>query len=189
MKDTVSNTEENFFDAANKNISPEGQSAMQGKKWTPKDGTHAHQYYELAVEDALDQTAKSNGACREVYSEMTNSAGTLDTYIRRGEKGIVIDYKTHDMTEWPQADALREGKKQGEQVLRYLTAICKDENILAQHIHGYVIHTGKPPNDMQVLNAYRSELNDHNIGLAPCKDGDAKSVVNAVKKLVNKHSI
>ncbi len=170
-------------------IGKKGQGAIQG--WSAQDGTGTHRLYEDSVEDALDETAERDGVCREVSSEMSTSAGNVDTYIQKGKNGLVIDYKTHDMTNWTVADANRYAQEHGQQVQGYMTAISQDGadySVPSDKLAGYIVAVNKLPQEEKALQAYQDVLNSFGVQFVS-SDGDAKSVTQTVTKLAKKHKV
>lgn len=170
-------------------VDTKGQIAIQG--WSAKDGTGAHDLYETAVEDALDETATRDGVCREVSSEMMTSAGEIDTYIQKGNKGLVIDYKTHDMSNWTVSNAQVYGKEHGQQIQQYMTAISQDTasySVPFENLTGYVVAVNKLPKNPQALQTYLAALNFFGVSFIS-SDGNTESVTKTVTDLTKKHKV
>ncbi len=166
-----------------------GRGAMQG--WTALDGTNLHMLYEGVVEGALDQTALHEGICREVSSEMGTSAGELDTYIKKGNQGLVIDYKTHNMSGWSLGDAEKYATEHGSQVQKYMHTISQDGvgySIPAANLAGCILAVGKLPEKPQVLSTYQTVLGSFGVNFM-ASPGDAESVKKAVIRLAEMYEV
>jgi hypothetical protein len=164
-------------------------SPLNKKDWTALDGTELHNYYETAVEDALDETAVRESGNREVHSEMLTSAGEVDTFIQRGQTCLVLDYKTHDMFGWSKKDAERYGDAHGRQVREYINAICAEKNISHGDISGVIIIVNRIPEKAAALKAYSTALANFGIQIEICANADDVTVVDTVKRLVDKYNV
>jgi len=165
------------------------ESVQTSYQWTAGDGQGIHQYYEGAVEDAFDQTAESeDGDDREVYSEEGTVAGYIDTFICRGNDGIVIDYKSHDMQNWSVSDARRYAQAHGLQVQGYVEALKAEDNH-PNNVTGYVFACNRLPSNPEVFEAYKSTLAQYGIQVISPVSGEAEDVVKEVGKLIKKHGL
>jgi len=152
-------------------------------RWNHQDGTGYHQLVEEAVEDKFDQTAVHDDPQKDrvVESEKELSDGKqIDTLITKGEKGIVIDYKTHDMSSWTQSDAIRFANEVGEQV-RHYTQMQYDGVPL--DTQGVVILCNNLPKDERVFHLVRDGLSQYGVTVEVA-DGTVASVVKCVGKII-----
>ncbi len=171
-----------------KQLSPDATKSIQG--WTAQDGGDLHRYYEYAVEDALDETALQDSGCREVFSEFpTAENGRIDTFIKKDNKGLIVDYKSHDMSDWSVSEAIRQAQDHGRQVQNYMASITESEGIDSSNVWGHIILVGKLPKDKEALEAYQTTLNTFNVGMETSSTGEEKDIVDIVKGLTQKHNL
>ena len=161
-----------------------GRGAMQGNdlaqtpesdlRWTAQDGTADHVIYGQAVEDALDDPDKGiNVYNNEHVTKPDGSEGIIDTRINN----VIVDYKTHDMSNWTVRQATNFGHEHGQQVQDYVQS--PDTPADAE---GYVIAAGRRPNDPLAQQAYTRTLAEHDVGVKYPAGGEPQDIVNSARE-------
>lgn len=152
-------------------------------RWTAQDGTRIHKIYEQSVEDAIDDVdndvAVWNGEAVGVSRE-GRLYGVIDTSIEHGDHTTIVDYKTHDMTDWTVAKAKRIGKEQGKQVESYVRSPQTPSDA-----QGYIIAVGRRPKDVEVEKAYVEVLAKHGVKVKFAEGGEPEHVVKAVREAMS----
>ena len=144
--------------------------------WTAKDGRDGHAIYGRTVEDALDDTDKGvNVYSNEQVTLPDGRNGFIDTRINE----TIIDYKTHDMIDWTEADAKHYGNEHGEQVRGYMESPDTPDDAL-----GFIIATGRSPDTDGVWKVYQDTLAEYGVGVRYATGGKPNDVLNSVKKLI-----
>lgn len=146
-------------------------------KWTALDGTGVHTIYQEMVDCEIDDT--SNGI--EVYNNegvnLSEGVGKIDTLIAHKGYTTIVDYKTHDMTNWTLAYAERLGREHGQQVKGYV-----DGTQIASGIKGYIIAVGRLPRDAEAKAAYVQAVAEHGVDVKFTEGGEPEDVVKAVRE-------
>ena len=160
-----------------------GQRSIQGNDlhWTAPDGAIAHDGYQRAVEEALDDT--DNGVSVYNNEQVTNpdgSQGFIDTRINN----TILDYKTNDMSKWTSGDAVRFGHEHGKQVQGYVESPDTPDNA-----KGYIIAAGRPPQDTQVKKTYTNTLAEHDVGVKYPSGGEPQDIVNSVDEAFHESNV
>jgi hypothetical protein len=173
-------------------LSPAGMKAMQGEtevktenpsdlKWKAEDGTAAHTIYERSVEDSLDDQDKDVSVySNEVITLPDGQTGIIDTRVN----STIVDYKTHDMSNWKKADAIHFGHEHGQQVENYVNSPNTPTDA-----KGYIIAAGKPPADASVQQKYTDTLAGHGVDVKYPVGGEPEDIVTAVEKAVKENKL
>jgi hypothetical protein len=110
--------------------------------------------------------------------------GYIDTLIEQGNKAIIIDYKTHDMSSWTLADAEYFGHEHGPQVQEYVHSPGRPSNTT-----GYIVAAGRSPDDAQVKEAYAATLSLYGVEARfPC-GGEPEAVAQTVRQIAQERGI
>lgn len=118
----------------------------------PDQGIHV--YNQDLVGTINGKSKAGKGLSDSKSDQVANGKGFIDTRIDQEVNGktftTIIDYKTHDMSQWSKSDAERYAKEFGEQMSKYQKSPDTPEVVKL-----FLIHTGKKPEDPSVLESYK----------------------------------
>ncbi len=186
------------YDVARVGISTKpGQKSMQGPieakdtarnglNWSHEDGTRFHSICQQSVQDGIEDVEQDveviNGQEVSLLSDTKEpKKGVVDTLVEHQGQYTLVDYKTNDMSQWSVVDAARYGQEHGSQVQSYLQSPK-----IPQGARGYIISVGKPSPSIEVTNAYKDALKQHEVDVVYAQGGNPDDVVSAVKTAMNK---
>lgn len=142
-------------------------------------GTFAHQAYEAAAEDGLDnEYVESEVPVQVIGPDGNVCQGRIDTLV---DERHVFDYKTNDMRDWDPSTAYRAGLEHGKQVSGYVHSPD-----LPPDATGTVIST-VPPNSSESRQAYADGLAQYGIGVQFSESEDPEDVTAAVREALKEY--
>lgn len=142
-------------------------------------GTFAHQAYEVAAEDGLDnEYVESEVPVQVVDADGNVCQGRIDTLV---DERHVFDYKTNDMRDWNPSTAHQAGLEHGKQVSGYVHSPDLPPNAT-----GTVIST-VPPTSSESRQAYADGLAQYGIGVQFSESEDPEDVTGSVQEALEKY--
>lgn len=165
------------------------EATEEKRGWTRQDGSGFHQLVEETVEEKYDQTAVHDDpkSDRTVESEKILSDGRrIDTLITKDNKGIVIDYKTHDMANWTEAKAIIFADLYGPTIQGY-TQMQNDGVPL--DTQGYIVFCNNLPKGEGVFNLLCTRLSHYGVKVEVVEGAGVYAVTEAVGKIITENGM
>ncbi len=153
-------------------------SASEIAAWTAVDGTKYCRACEEFVWDRLDEH-RGKSVDRQEYVRVRNSEGAFsDGWVDLLIDGRhVVDFKSHDLSQWNEAKARQEGSAFGRQVRGYLDS----PDLAGSGGEGYLFMVGKETANPDAMKALEEAAGAHGVKVVFVRgDGRLESVCDAV---------